>query len=116
MSHQEFPELTSEARQALTAGYRAAFPWLDGHKKIYWIESNRKGQAAFLREVMRQATGSYGIVNCKKLRAIADNLHSPPPPPPAPTLAEARKADLDTPAGKDVVRDFLAALGEGVQP
>jgi hypothetical protein len=48
-----------------------------------------------------------------KLFAIADNLHSPPPPPP--TLAQARAADLDTPAGRDVVRNFLATLGEGVQ-
>ena len=48
------------------------------------------------------------------LEAIAANLHSPPPPPP--TLAQAREADMNTPAGRDVVRDFLAALGEGGQP
>jgi hypothetical protein len=33
-----------------------------------------------------------------------------------PTLAQARAADLSTPAGRDVVRDFLASLGEGEEP
>ena len=110
MSHQEFPELTSETLQALRTAYIAAFPWHDGYKED-WTESNRKGQAAFLREVIEQATKNHRIVNCKKLLAIADNLHSPPPPPP--TLAQARAADLDTPAGRDVVHAFLATLGEG---
>jgi hypothetical protein len=48
-----------------------------------------------------------------RLCAIADSLHNPPPTPP--TLAQAREADLDTPAGRDVVRHFLATLGEGGQ-
>jgi hypothetical protein len=48
------------------------------------------------------------------LLETADNLYSAPPPPP--TLAQARAADLDTPAGKAVVHAFLATLGEGVQP
>jgi hypothetical protein len=47
-----------------------------------------------------------------ELQAIASNLHSPPPPP---TLTQAREADLDTPEGRDVVRAFLATLGEGGQ-
>jgi hypothetical protein len=36
----------------------------------------------------------------------------PPPPPSPPTLAQARESDMDTPAGRDVVRNFLASLGE----
>jgi hypothetical protein len=41
--------------------------------------------------------------------AIANNLHNPPPPP---TLAKARTADLDTPAGKATFIAFLATLGD----
>jgi len=47
------------------------------------------------------------------LEGIANNLHSPPPPPP--TLAQAREADLNTPAGRDMVRDFLATLAKETQ-
>ena len=111
--HVECPELTPEAKECLVAAYKVAFPWHDGHNKD-WIEWSRKVQAAFLREAIEQATENHCIVNCRKLLAIADNLHSPPPPPP--TLAQAREADLSTPAGKDVVRAFLATLTEWVQP
>jgi hypothetical protein len=116
VSCQEFPELTPEANKSLVAGYKAAFPWHNGHKDD-WTESNRKGQAAFLREVINQVKRPvYGIAPgvLEQLRAIADNLHSPPQPPP--TLAQAREADLDTPAGRFVVHAFLATLGEGGQP
>ena len=108
MSHVEFPELTPETKECLVAAYKVAFPWHEGFKED-WTESNRKGQAAFLREVMRQAlaVGTPGSP-WLELKAIADNLHSPPPPPP--TLAQARAADLNTPAGRDVVRDFLASV------
>ena len=104
MSHVEFPALTPEASAAVDAGYGAAWVVMANNR-------NRVLFAAFLREAMRQAlpAGSTAIY-WLKLKAIADNLHSPPPPPP--TLAEARAADLDTPAGKAVVRDFLATLGE----
>jgi hypothetical protein len=63
---------------------------------------------------MEQATEHGCVLVASNLQAIANNLHSPPPPPP--TLAQAREADLDTPAGRDVVRAFLATLGEGEQP
>ena len=109
--HVEFPHLTPEADRAL----READRHLDVSKPAW----HRRYLAAFLREALVQAEMpltkrcSDGLQICK-LFAIADNLHSPPPPPP--TLAEAREADLDTPAGKDLVRGFLATLGEGVQP
>ena len=108
MSHVEFPELKPEALAAFKAGCAAAvFP--AGPIGL----QDRRYLAAFLREVIEQATENHCIVNFRKLRAIADNLHSPPPPPP--TLAQAREADLDAPEGRDLVRDFLATLGEGVR-
>jgi hypothetical protein len=103
VSHVEFPELTNEAN----AAYLAAFPDISDPLPV---PVNRRCFAAFLREAIEQATENHCIVNCRKLRAIADNLHIPPPPPP--TLAQARAADLDTPAGRDVVHAFLATLGE----
>ena len=74
---------------------------------------HRRHLAAFLREAIKQARKDSGKVYWDELEAIADNLHSPPP---SPTLAQAREADLDTPAGRDVVRDFLASIPETVQP
>jgi hypothetical protein len=63
---------------------------------------------------MKQARKGCGETLWDELDDIANNLHSPPPPPPPPpTLAEARQADMNTPAGRDVIRDFLATLGEG---
>ncbi len=113
MSHVEFPALTPETIECLVAAYKAAFPWHEGYKED-WTKSNRKGQAAFLREVINQAQRSVfgkdaGVL--EQLKAIANNLHSPPPPPP--TLAEAREADLETQEGIETVRAFLAALGGG---
>jgi hypothetical protein len=115
VSHQEFPELTPEALAAFEAAYKAYPPGRDARKEG-WVEHNRKGLAAFLREAINQAQrsaiGNYAIISAL-LRGIADNLHSPPPPPP--TLAQAQAADLDTPEGRDVVHAFLATLGEGLQ-
>jgi len=104
---EEFPELTPEAQRAFYAADRFRVdlgPW--------WF---RRCLAAFLREAMKQALDKPGeYEECwDELIAIADNLHNPSPPPT--TLAQARAADLDTPAGKAVVRDFLATLGEGGQ-
>jgi hypothetical protein len=110
--HVEFPALTPGAKKCLVAAYKAVYPWHDGHKED-WTGSNRRGQAAFLREVIEQAEGTIASSTAAKLRAIADNLHSPPPSPP--TLAQAREADLESTAGRDLVRDFLATLGEGGQ-
>ena len=106
--HVEFPELTSEAAAALDVVYGVAGMAMRSDR-------NRVLFAAFLREAMKRALDNDKSWNeCwDELEAIADNLQSPPPLPP--TLAEARAADLDTPAGKAVVRDFLATLGEGVQ-
>jgi len=110
--HEEFPELTQQAQAAYRAGCRAG-PF----SPTPLTKTDRRYLAAFLREALGQAgvssafTWSDGSI-IGKLFAIADNLHSPPPPPP--TLAQARAADLSTPAGRDVVRDFLASLGEGV--
>jgi hypothetical protein len=93
-THIEFSELTPQALEAL----RKANHCLDVSKPGW----NRRYLSAFLLEAINQATDHNG------------NLHSPPPPPP--TLAQARAADLDMPAGKAVVRDFLATLGKGGQP
>jgi hypothetical protein len=109
MSHVEFPKLTPEAR----AAFDAAIDAIRNDKATISCADLSRALAAFLREVMKQARKGYGETLWDELDAIADNLHSPPPPPP--TLAEARAADLDTPAGRDVVRDFLASLGEGAQ-
>ena len=109
-NYEEFPELTPEALEAL----RRAEHCLDVSKPGW----NRRYLAAFLLEATKQAhhalrTGKNANIY-ESLQAIANNLHSPPPPPP--TLAQAREADLSTPAGKDLVRAFLATLGEGTQP
>jgi len=108
VSHVEFPELTPEAQRAL----READRYLDLSKPGW----HRRYLAAFLREAMKRALDNdKSWDECwDELQAIADNLHSPPPPPP--TLAQARAADLDSAAGRDLVRDFLATLGEGGQP
>jgi hypothetical protein len=110
--HVEFPYLTPEARECIAAAHKAYPPGHDARKEA-WSEHNRKGQAAFLREAIKQATDhDQGLWD--ELQAIADNLHSPPPAPP--TLAQAQAADLDTPEGRGVVHAFLATLGEGLQP
>ncbi len=104
--HEEFPELTQQAQAAYRAGCRAG-PF----SPTPLTKTDRRYLAAFLREAMEQAMEHECVLNGCTLQAIANNLHSPPPPPP--TLAQAREADIDTPAGRDVVRDFLASLGEG---
>jgi hypothetical protein len=105
--HEEFPELTQEAERAISkypGGAGVNFGW------------HRRNLAASLREAIEQADPMRPGFE-SRLCAIAYNLHSPPPPPPPPpTLAQAREADMDTPEGRDVVRDFLATLVEWVQP
>jgi hypothetical protein len=108
-NHVEFPALTPEAAAAVDAGYGAT--GCVGSRS----DRNRVLFAAFLREAMKQAYEHYGFdAQIVGLEAIANSLHSPPPPPP--TLAQAQAADLDAPAGRDVVRDFLATLRKGGQP
>ena len=108
MSHVEFPDLTLEALAAFEAGCAAA-DFMAGPIGLH----DRRYLAAFLREAMKQATDhDQGLWD--ELQAIASNLHSPPPPPP--TLAQARAADMDTPAGRDTVTAFLASLGKGFEP
>jgi hypothetical protein len=113
--HEEFPELTQQTQAAYRAGCRAAGPV----SPTPLTKTDRRYLAAFLLEALGQA-GVYSAITWSdesiigKLSAIANNLHSPPPPPP--TLAQAREADMDTPAGRDVVRTFLASLGEREEP
>ena len=104
--HQEFPELTQQAQAAYRAGCRAG-PFSPTPLQ----NIDRRYLAAFLREAMEQATEHGCVLVASDLQAIADNLHSPPP-----TLAEAREAarQLAGPSA-EVVRDFLATLGEGGQ-
>ena len=107
--HVEFPELTPEARAAFVRGYEANGLYISTPGK-----GDRARFAAFLVEAMSRAqTAGVGGSAWQELAAIAANLHSLPPPPP--TLAEARAADLDTPAGRDVIRGFLATLRGGEQ-
>ncbi len=101
---EEFPELTQQAQAAYRAGCRAG-PF----SPTPLTNTDRRYLAGFLREAMMQAT-DHGPDLWNELKAIANNLHSPPPPP---TLTQAREADLDTPAGKATVTAFLATLGEG---
>ncbi len=111
---EEFPELTQQTQAAYRAGCRAG-PFSPPQLTI----AARRYLAAFLREAMEQARYRFASSLWQdslwqELQAIANNLHSPPPPPP--TLAQAREADLDTPAGKATVTAFLATLGEDGQP
>jgi hypothetical protein len=110
-NHVEFPELTPEAKAAYLAACPRELPIIDDHA----FRFNRIAFAAFLREAVLQVFPGYrGLPSCShELLEMANNLHSPPPP--RPTLAQARAADLDSAAGRDVVRDFLATLGEGGQ-
>ena len=126
--HEEFPGFTPETQAAFDAALHAI--------TIVSTISNfdlRRAFAAFLREAMKQAGKGYRDTWWYELNAIANNLHfgkqydeegrltgywirkNHNPPPPPPTLAKARAADLDTPAGRDVVRNFLASLGEEEQ-
>jgi hypothetical protein len=102
--HEEFPELTPEAERALREAGRHLDP-----SQPSW---HRRYLAAFLREAVLQVFPGYrGLPSYShSLLEMADNLYSAPPPPP--TLAQARAAYLDSAAGRDVVRDFLATFGE----
>jgi hypothetical protein len=107
VSHVEFPDLTLEALAAFKAGRAAAVVAV-----VPIGLDDRRYLAAFLREATKQALAVGSPGHCwLKLKAIADNIHSPPPPPP--TLAQARAADLSTPEGQAVARASLATLGEG---
>jgi hypothetical protein len=105
MSHDEFPELSVEARSAVKAGLEA-----DGFDKPIILRSDRKQMATFLRAVLKIAAGSPDR-SWPTMVALADNLHSPPPPPP--TLAQAREAarQLAGPSA-EVVHAFLFSLLE----
>ena len=102
--HVEFPPLTQEAEKAL----READRHLDLSKPGW----HRRYLATFLREAVLQVFPGYvGLPSrSHSLLEMADNLYSPPPP--APTLAAARAAGMDTPAGKAAVRDFRASVRE----
>jgi hypothetical protein len=111
--HDEFPELTQQTQAAYRAGCRAG-----QFSPTPLTSFDRRYLAAFLREAMKQATdhvpnGWETAFLWDDLQAIASNLHSLPT---LPTLAQAQAADLDTPEGRDVVRAFLATLGQGEQP
>jgi len=114
--HEEFPELTEEAKEILTAAYRAAFPLHNGYK-IEWTEVNRISTAALLREAIEKVyDGRFWTqsIPYRRMQAIASNLHNPPRPP---TLDQAREAARQL-GGENaaIVHAFLATLGEGEQP
>jgi len=106
-THIEFPELTPEALAAFKAARSVSFDDFDSN--YFHI---RICLSAFLREAVLQVFPGYRGLPSRShsLLEMADSLHNPPPPPP--TLAQAREADLDTPAGRDLVRDFLASVRE----
>jgi hypothetical protein len=103
-NYEEFPELTPEAEKALREA--------DRHLDLSKLGWHRRYLATFLREAVLQVFPGYRGLPSRShsLLEMADNLYSPPPLPP--TLAQARAADLDTPAGRDLVRDFLASVRE----
>jgi hypothetical protein len=107
-NHEEFPALTPEAERALREA--------DRHLDLSKLGWHRRYLATFLREAVLQVFPGYEGLPSRShsLLEMADNLYSPPPPPP--TLAQAREADLDTPAGRAVVQAFLETLGEGGRP
>ena len=112
--HEEFPELTPQAR----AVYDAAVNAIQNSKATISSADLCRALAACLLEAMKQA--ALGKVwtwptNWGNLHIIANNLHNPPPPPP--TLAEAREAARQL-AGTsaEIVHAFLATLGEGKEP
>ena len=111
-NHEEFPELTPEARAAFDRGYET-----NGLFVSHPGKADRVRFAAFLREAVKQAHAQGWEIGAAFrsngfLMAIADNLHSPPPP--APTLAQAREAARQLGgANAEVVHAFLATLGEG---
>ena len=83
MAHDEFPELTHQAKCVLMNN-------MNGWQGIdvsmpYW---DRRFAAALLREAVKQAAplsigpGSIQVVRVADLLDIADNLHVLPPPPP----------------------------------
>jgi len=109
--HEEFQGFTPETQAAVDAALNAVTGV--GCYRTLSLNDLLRALAASLREAMKHAGTGYKGTWWDDLDAIANNLHSPPPPPP--TLTQARAADLDTPAGRDVVRAFLATLGEGVQ-
>ena len=115
--HEEFPELTPEARAAYFAAIDAiqnsGFTISPNENSGFSISPNdfRRAIAACLREAIRQAGRSDWHLVWGKLEAIANNLHNP-----LPTLAQARAADLTTPEGQATARAFLATLGEAGQP
>jgi hypothetical protein len=88
MAHDEFPELTHQAKCVLMNTMKG----IDVSKPCW----DRRFAAAVLREAMTQ-TGFWKIseefskaVDARELEAIADNLHALPPPPP--TWDEMRNA------------------------
>ena len=87
MAHDEFPELTHQAKCVLMNN-------MNGWQGIdvsmpYW---DRRFAAALLREAVKQAAplsigpGSIQVVRVADLLDIADNLHVLPPPPRLVTL------------------------------
>jgi hypothetical protein len=110
--HEEFPELTPEAR----AAHDAALLACQGPDALISPNDLRRALSAFLLEAMKQANPNRDPVKNltlgPKLHNIADNLHAPPPT--EPTLAQAREAARQL-GGENaaVVRAFLATLGEG---
>jgi hypothetical protein len=120
MAHDEFPELTHQAKCVL-------MNTLNGIdvSRHYW---DRRFAAAVIRQVMRQAgtftvgTGLEGeVVEVVTLNCIADNLHALPPPPPTREEMEIALADLlrrtDDPAGcreDSPIAEFANILRRGI--
>jgi hypothetical protein len=75
MAHDEFPELTHQAKCVLINSLKGI--------DVSIPNSNRRFAAAVIREAMEQASPDRrGSCKWDRLGAIADNLHALPPPPP----------------------------------
>jgi hypothetical protein len=113
MAHNEFPELTHEAKCVLMQ-----------FKTFSSLNWNRRFAAAVIREAVRQAgtftvgTRAKGeVVEVVTLNCIADNLHAlPPPPPTREQMKEALRSllnSLDCHPGSQLAQE-AAILAAGI--
>jgi hypothetical protein len=103
MAHDEFPELTHQAKCVLMSTMKGDAMTVIDVSRPYW---DRRFAAAVIREAIEQASPDRrGSCKMDRLGAIADNLHALPPPPPTREEMEGILQDLS--------REFGNKLGPG---